>query len=167
MPRGFLYTKNMKLPTHEELLERCKAASLKRRIVRELRYVPSEVTDAEQRDFLVVTNKAGSAGVLLFGDKIVAFEKTARTANRQGRVEAIICDICATWQRGSNSTVVSFVTPKGSVSHLVCGDFNCSLHVRDLTDQSKLSRTQLREHIEPEQRIARLHARLTHILEDF
>lgn len=155
----------MELISKDELAKLCSEQGIKRRIVRELRYVPSEITKPEARDFLVVMNKSGTEGVLIYEGWVVSFERAARRANSSGRVEAIICDICATWQRGSNSASVSFQTQSGSITHLICGDFDCSLHVRDLTDVAKLSRTQLREHADPEHRITRLRDRLRHIIE--
>lgn len=138
------------------------------RLRRELRFVPEEITDWEDRDFLAVTNKQGSEGVLIvpfLGDKAVPFSLQARKPNASGRIEAIICDICATWQRGTHSAVITFIVDKTrSVSFLCCGDLDCSLHVRGKTDDARLSRTQLREQITPESRIARLHERLTSIL---
>lgn len=157
----------MNLPDREELSTILKSARISRRLVRDLRYVPEEITYAELRDFLAVTTKSGKEGVLLYEGAIVPFELSARTANTSGRVEAIICDICATWQRGTNSANLTLkMADNRTVSHLVCADLDCSLHVRDVTAQSKLSRSQLREHITPEGRIARLNQRLTEILED-
>ncbi|HEU4715361.1 MAG TPA: FBP domain-containing protein [Candidatus Saccharimonadales bacterium] len=138
------------------------------RLRRELRFVPEEITDWEYRDFLAVTNKQGSEGVLIvpfLGDKVVPFSLQPRKPGASGRVEAIICDICATWQRGTHSAVITFTIDKSrSVSFLCCGDLECSLHVRGKTADATLSRTQLREQITPEARIARLHGRLTSIL---
>lgn len=152
--------------TKDALIELTLQQGVKRRIVRELRFTPDALTDWQERDFLVACTKSGNEGVLLYEGRVISFERSSRRANTRGRVEAIICDICATWQRGSNSSIVSFHKPKGTVSYLICGDFNCSLHVRDLTDASKLSRSQLREHMSSEQRIARLNNRLSAIVEN-
>lgn len=156
----------MELVSKDELAKICSEQGIKRRIVRELRYVPSEVVSPKSRDFLVVMNKSGTEGVLIYEGRVVSFERAARRANSSGRVEAIICDICATWQRGGNSANVSFHTPQGSITYLICGDFDCSLHVRDLTEAAKVSRTQLREHMTPEQRISRLHERLDRLMQN-
>lgn len=140
---------------------------IKARLKRELRFAPEEIMDWDSRDFIVVMNKAKSEGVLiaeLETGYAVAFRLQKRTANFQGRVEAIICDFCATWQRGSNSVVISFQKERGSVSFLCCGDLLCSLHVREKTPESKLSRTQLRETISTEGKIQRLRNRLEVIL---
>ena len=157
----------MKLPTKLEFELRMKEERISKRLVRDLRYIPEEITHVSERDFLTVTTKSGNEGVLLFNDLVIQFTLGKRRPNAAGRVEAIICDICATWQRGTNSGLLIFKkTSTHTVSHLVCADLDCSLHVRDLTDASKLSRTQLRESITPEGRIARLQDRLAKILKE-
>lgn len=131
--------------------------------------MPEEILDWEDRDFIAVTNKAKSEGVLVAEwDKqyVAVFRLQKRSANFQGRVEAIICDFCATWQRGSNSLIISFQKENGSVSFLCCGDLLCSFHARERTPESKLSRTQLRETISVEGKIKRLRNRLETILQD-
>ena len=141
--------------------------TLRPRLRRDLRFVPERITDWQDRDFLAVTNKQGSEGVLIvpFLDKTVPFLLESRKPNPMGRVEAIICDICATWQRGTYSAVITFiVSPTHSVSFLCCGDLQCSLHVRNKTKAATLARTQLREQITPEARIERLKQRLQGIL---
>lgn len=155
----------MILPTREEFVTTVKDARISRRLVRDLRYVPEEVTHPKQRDFVAVKTKSGKEGVVLYKDMIIPFELSARAANSSGRVEAVICDICATWQRGTNSANLTLKkSDNRTVSHLVCADLDCSLHVRDMTAQSKLSRSQLREHITPEGRVDRLNERLHEIL---
>lgn len=142
---------------------------MKPRLKRELRFVPEEISGWEDRDFIAVMNRAQSEGVLIaeLGERYVApFRLQKRSANSQGRVEAIICDFCATWQRGSNSFVISFQKEKGSVSFLCCGDLLCSFHVREKTLESKLSRMQLRETISVEGKIRRLRNRLQRILQE-
>lgn len=156
----------MNLPNREGFTALVKDARISRRLMRDLRYVPEEISHTELRDFVTVTTKSGKEGVLLYGDMIIPFELSVRATNASGRVEAVICDICATWQRGTNSANLTF--KKGdnrTVSHLVCADLDCSLHVRGLTAVSKVSRTQLRENISSDGRIRRLHERLRSILE--
>lgn len=153
----------VKAITRENLPALLREAAIKPRLTRELRFVPEEITDWEARDFIAVMNKSNTEGVLIaeFDHlRIVPFRLRGRTANSMGRVEAIICDICATWQRGSHSAIISFTKQKGSTSFLCCGDLLCSLHVRDKTAAAKLSRTQLRETISVPGRIERLQARL-------
>lgn len=151
--------------TRDEFTDRLTAAHIKPRLKRDLRFVPEEITDWDQRDFIAVMDKSRQRGVLLFGDHTVPFSLSGRQPNTNGRVEAIICDICATWQRGTHSAVITFQKgDKATVSHLVCADLNCSLHVRGLTSAARLSRAQLREDITPEGRIARLRTRLHSII---
>lgn len=141
------------------------AARIKPRIRRTVRFVPEEVKDWENRDFLAVMDKPRHEGVLIYSDYMVPFSLSTRQPNASGRVEAIICDICATWRRGTESAVITFQkTPTSTVSYLACADLNCSLHVRSLTDAARLSRTQLREDITPEARIERLNKKLQSML---
>ncbi len=144
-----------------------KSSPAKLRLRKILRFVPEEVTNWDLLDFLVVTDKSGREGVLLYGDVVAPFMLHPRTAKSSGRVEAIICDICATWRRGTESATITFQAgERRSVSHLICADLACSLHVRGLTDASVLSRSQLREDITPDARVARLNTRLAAILEN-
>jgi hypothetical protein len=153
--------------TREELTSVLKIANIKSRIKRDIRFVPEEITNWENRDFLAVTNRSRSEGVLIAPLEklyIMPFELQKRVSNKTGRVEAIICDFCATWQRGSNSAIISFQKDKVSVSFLCCADLLCSLHVRSQTTASTLSRVQLRENNSAEDRIRRLGMRLETIL---
>lgn len=159
--------KIMYLLSRHELEIKLKEARVSKRLQRDLRYMPEAVTKPEMRDFLVVSTKSGNEGVLLFGDRIVQFSLDRRRSNSAGRVEAIICDICATWQRGLNSAILTLKKDSSrTVSYLVCGDLECSMHVRGLTAASTLSRTQLREHITPEARVERLQDKLRQIVEE-
>jgi len=151
--------------TREDFTQRMGAATVRPRLVRELRFVPEEITNWEQRDFLAVLTKSKNEGVLLCGDMVVAFMLGKRKPGGSGRVEPIICDLCATWQRGSNSAIITFVrSDKSTISYLCCGDLDCSLHVRGLTIAGKLARTQLREDITPERRIQRLRTKTSAII---
>lgn len=155
----------MRSITREDLDALLKQANIKPRLRRELRFVPEEITHWNERDFLAVLNKSKSEGVLIVPQgeimRVLPFRLQKRTANASGRVEAIICDFCATWQRGSNSAVISIVdSDKSSRSFLCCQDLECSLHVRSLTPASAISRTQLRETMTVDDRVARLKQRL-------
>lgn len=151
--------------TREAFTQRIDAAIIKPRLSRELRFVPEEITNWEQRDFLAVLTKSKNEGVLLYGDHTAAFMLSKRKPGVSGRIEPIICDLCATWQRGSNSATITLVRrDKSTVSYLCCGDLDCSSHVRGLTNAGKLARTQLREDITPERRIQRLHTKTSVIL---
>lgn len=156
----------MKPLSRDEFAVLIKKARIKPRLVRDLRFIPEEISDWEQRDFLAVMTKSGAEGVFIMpGHGVKAFEFHKRVA-KSGRVTPIICEFCSTWQRGSNSAIIAFITKNGSISHLVCADLLCSLHVRDKTTASRLSRAQLREDIEPEGRVRRLQAKLDTILSD-
>lgn len=151
----------------EEFTAFVKNARIKSRLRAILRFVPEEIHGWENRDFLAVTDKSGREGVLLYGDVVAPFMLATRSAKANGRIEAILCDICASWRRGTESATITFQAgDRRTVSHLVCGDLDCSLHVRGLTDTSALSRTQLREDITPEARVTRLHFRLKNILDN-
>lgn len=154
--------------SREELAVLLRAAATKPRLRRELRFVPGEISDWESRDFLTVMNRSQSEGVMIAPLdilRVISFRLDKRAANSSGRVEAVICDICATWQRGTNSAAVTFQKGGSTVSFLCCRDLLCSLHVRGKTPQAQLSRAQLREDITPEARILRLKERLGSILE--
>ena len=149
----------------DELKRRMEIARIKPRVRRTIRFVPEEIKNWAERDFLAVMDKPRHEGVLLYGDYTAPFSLSARQPNASGRVEAIICDVCATWRRGTESAVITFQkTPTSTVSYLVCADLDCSLHVRGLTDAARLSRTQLREDITPEARVERHIARLSVII---
>ncbi len=149
----------------DEFAARLVAARIKLRLRRTLRYVPEEVTDWECRDFLAVTDRARNEGVLLYDSYTLPFTLAPRAQNVHGRVEAIICDICASWRRGTESAVITFSKgDRTTVSYLVCADLDCSLHVRGLTTAATLSRTQVREHIDDDARVDRLRTRLSQII---
>ena len=151
--------------SRDEFAERMATARIKPRLRKILRFVPELVSDWELRDFLVVTDKSGNEGVLLYEDHTVSFTLSPRVAHAGGRVAAVICDICATWRRGPESAVITLQkSDRRSVSYLVCGDLDCSLHVRGATPAGILSRSQIREDITPERRIERLRTRLEAIL---
>lgn len=161
---GFRYImRGMNAISRDKLTELLEGRRIKPRLRRELRFVPEEITDWQNRDFLAIMNRSQSEGVLVAPlDRLytIPFQLRPRTANSAGRVEAIICDFCATWQRGSSSAVISFQKPASSVSFLCCGDLLCSFHVRGKTAQAVLSRTQIREDISPQRRIERLRQKL-------
>jgi hypothetical protein len=160
------YTKKqMKAVTKELLHERLKQNRIGLRLRRELRFIPDATIDWSERDFIAITNKSRSEGVLVTDTKLVPFRLQRRSTGKNGRVAAIICDICATWQRGTYSVTITFPTTRGSVSYLCCDDLLCSLHVRDKTSAATLSRTQLRETNTAEDRVNRLRGRLKKMLE--
>ena len=85
-----------------------------------------------------------------------------------GLSKPIICDFCKTWQTGGRAGSITFHPERrllNSISFLCCLDLNCSLHVRDMTEASKLSRVQLREDVSREYRIERLKDKLALLAE--
>lgn len=149
----------------EQFATLLKQARIKPRIQKILRFVPEEITQWEARDFLRVIDKSGREGVLIVDSTVYPFTLHPRVAKATGQTAAIICDICATWRRGTESAVITFASSdRRSVSFLVCADLDCSLHVRGLTTASTLSRAQLREDISPHARVARLQKRLDAML---
>lgn len=150
--------------TRNQFQELITSAHIRPRLRRELRYVPEEITSWEDRDFLTVTNKQGGEGILIYLSDTLPFSLQPRRQNAAGRIEAIICDICATWQRGTHSASITFQKESGSVSFLVCADLQCSLHVRGKTDASRLSKVQLRENVDTDGKVQRLQDRLRRIV---
>lgn len=155
----------MKQFDRETLIALLKAHRVKPRLIRDIRFVPDEVGYWPEREMLAVFTKSGNEGVLLIEQDgiltVLPFERGKRIVDtRTGRSKPITCDFCKTWQRGSNAATISFPQPGGSKGYLCCADLDCSLHVRDLTPQSALSRTQLYEDIDVPRRIARLQASL-------
>lgn len=149
----------------DDLALRLSTAHVKPRLVRDLKFTPEHITNWESRDFLAIFDKPHHRGVLIFGMQAIPFELSSRQKNANGRVGAVICDFCATWQRGTHSASITFKKgDNATVSHFICADLDCSLHIRNLTAASKMSRTQLREDITTEDRVARLHSRLQTIL---
>ncbi|MNH50548.1 hypothetical protein D3C73_21740 [compost metagenome] len=142
---------------------------IKKKLRSELKFISDRVMDWSERDFVAITDRHRSQGVLIAELNtlhVIPFRFQARKASSMtGRIEAVICDFCSTWQRGSNSAVITFDrSDRSSRSYLCCADLLCSLHVRDLTTQAKLSRTQLREQMTPVRRIERLRANLDRII---
>jgi hypothetical protein len=156
----------MKRYTNSQLEELMKQYAIGKRLRTDLRYNAKAMNWHEQ-DFVVITNKQGSEGVLLSdfnGAEAVQYGLRKRGANSSGRIEAIICDICATWQSGPRSATITFQKDRGSATFLVCADLACSDHVRDKTEAAIISRAQLREHMTTEDRISRLQQNLARIL---
>ncbi len=156
----------MDIITKIQFDEHAAQAKLRKKQREQLRYQPELIDHWSDRDFLAIFDRTGNAGVLIYRENMIPFTFAKRRANSVGRVEAVICDICATWRRGTGSGILTLKkSVNGSVSYLVCADLDCSLHVRGITEASKISRTQLRENIDVEGRVTRLHERLEKILE--
>jgi len=144
---------------------------IKPRLVRELRFVPNEIHDWEERELLAVTTRSGNEGVLLASIErfyVLPYRLSKSITNTQtGRSTPITCDFCYTWQRGGNAGNISFVRPSDEhiITFLCCGDLECSLNVRDMTNAAALSRTQLHEDMTTEQRIERLQSKFKQIID--
>lgn len=155
----------MKAIDVEVLPELLAAHGVTRRLVRELK-LNFDDYDWNEHEFAVVYNRQKSAGVLIFDSVPLEFTITKRKAGTSGRIEPIICDLCRTWRRGSESAMISFKRGGGSVTHLCCATLDCSANVRMQTKAAILSKTQLREQVTPERRIERLVENLQQITHD-
>lgn len=115
------------------------------------------------RELLPIPTKDGKAGILfveVHGEMYgVPYEISPLRDAATGRSKPIICDFCKTWQAGARAGYITFQVKRGTsnvIGFLCCADLQCSLHVRDLTSASKVSRSQLREDITTDRRIERL-----------
>lgn len=150
-------------------------APIRPKIKREVRFTTSVAHIADEDwallELLPISDRAGNQGVLLvqFDERLFAVEYALKRGltSSTGKAQPIICDFCRTWQTGSRAGSVTLQKPgrgQGSITFLCCADLQCSRHVRNLTDAAKTSRSQLREDITNEQRVARLKHRLEEIL---
>lgn len=128
---------------------------ISKRLLKDLRY-SLEGIDWVNEEFITLRNRQGNEGVFLYDSKVLQFSLAKRIARSNGRMEAIICDLCATWQSGPRSAVITFQRAGYTSSFLVCGDLECSKHVRGLTSAAKVSRSQLREQMSTRERVKRL-----------
>ncbi len=150
--------------THETLELMLDEARISRRLKQRI-ILSTAGIDWSVRDFITLRDKSGNEGVMIFESTVTSFTLHKRKAASTGRVASIICDICATWQSGPRSALLTLKRSDHTATFLVCGDLDCSLHVRDMSDASRISRTQLKEHITSEARISRLHKQLSGILQ--
>ena len=149
-------------------------SSIKPRVKREVRFVSSVagMDDSlwQQTEFIPISDRSGNKGVLIieFDNKLYAtsYEISRGITSQTGKAQPIICDFCKTWQTGSRSGSITLQRPgrdTGSIAFLCCADLLCSQHVRNLTSAAKTSRSQLREDLSNEQRVARLSRRLEEV----
>jgi len=160
---------NLDLDRFNQILE---ASTVKPRLKRELRFVTSTApmldNDWLGTEMIAVKDRSGNNGVLIVeidsGMYVLPFSvKSLSVSAATGRAQPVICDLCVTWQSGSRAGSITFIGAKKSssnVAYLCCADLACSKHVRTKTDASKISRAQLREDLDNEQRVARLKLRL-------
>lgn len=152
-------------------------ASVKPRLKSELRFVKSTAgmsdDDWRARELLAITDRSGTKGVLLLAVAdafyILPYEMSAGITSKSGQAQPIVCDFCRTWQSGTCSGSIRL--PKAgrsfdSYGYLCCADLLCSLHVRGLTSAARISRSQLREDLLPEQRVERLATRIEKLVTD-
>jgi len=146
-----------------------KAHHIKPRLQRELRFAP-DIVEWDELEMLAVTTRSANEGVLLIELAellVIPFEiKRKLVDTRTGRSKPITCDFCYTWQKGGNAAAITFGrSDKTSVTFLCCADLACSMHVRNKTPESVLSRTQLHEDMTAEQRIVRLRQKMQTIVD--
>jgi hypothetical protein len=148
---------------------------MKPRLKKELKFVNSIAhlsEDWSDYELIAITDRTGNKGVLVLQPEdalyVTPYELSRRIIDsKTGRGRAIICDFCYTWQPGSNAASITFTHPgtKHLIRFLCCGDLACSQHVRTATKASVVSRTQIREDLSDDDRIARLKTRLTKKIE--
>jgi hypothetical protein len=146
------------------------------KLKRELKFNNSVagLTDEEWElsEMIPIFDRAGNHGVLLVEvvpeeRYIIPFDLTVGLAGSDGRTKPVICDFCRTWRPGSQAGSISFPRDKrsvNSVGFLCCGDLKCSMNVRDRTDAARRSRTQVREDITVEGRVARLRGKIVEVM---
>ncbi len=165
----------MKKITAEQFQALLAEAPIKPRIKREVRFTNSisHLDDEawERTEILPISDRAGNKGVLLLKADdnsvfVASYELSRGITSSTGKAQPIICDFCRTWQTGSRSGSITIDKPgrdTGSIGFLCCADLQCSGHVRNLTSASHTSRSQLREDMTIEQRVARLEGRIQEI----
>ena len=160
---------NLDVERFNQIME---ASTVRPRLKRELRFVTSTAhmsdTDWLDSEMIAIKDRSGNNGVLIVeldsGMYVLPFSsKGLSVSATTGRAQPVICDLCVTWQSGSRAGSITFIGAKkasSNVAYLCCADLACSKHVRTRTDASKISRAQLREDLDNEQRVARLKLRL-------
>jgi hypothetical protein len=159
----------MRTITQSHFNELLQESAIKAKVKTELKFVRSvaDLGDWSIYELVGISDRTGDKGVLLVQPYeelyLVEYAISRRIIDyNTGRGRAIICDFCYTWQPGSNAASITFThaTTKHKVSFLCCGDLLCSRHVRSLTPAALVSRSQLREDMSNEDRVARLKDRL-------
>ncbi len=161
----------MKKITESQMQAILKEGRYNKKVLSELRLGLLETMDWENLDFFTLSDKANQKGLLFYETEdrilIIPYRITRKTPSLDGRNKAVICDICKTWRKGDATGLLNIIDPGNkhrTTGCYTCLDLNCSLHVRDLTPQAMLSRTQLRESITIPNRIARLHQNFDNLL---
>lgn len=160
----------MKSFDREEFSLLLKTQRVKPRLAREVRFVPEGIRGWDDLELLAVSTRSATEGVLLVQTDnlfVLPYELTIGLKDKlSGRSKPITCDFCYTWQQGGNAGRVTFrrKSDDHTFTYLCCADLQCSLHVRGMTAESILARTQLREDLTDEQRIVRLKTKLNRII---
>ena len=169
--RSIIQLKSMKAVTEEQIRDLCRQGNYNKRLVAELRMGVLASTDWLNLDFFTLADKSQRKGLLFYELDgrltATAYAITPKHPRRDGRNMPVICDICKTWRRGGATGLLTMpvaTDKRRTIGCYTCLDLQCSLHARDLTPQALVSRTQLREDMEPEARIARLNRNLQSIL---
>ncbi len=160
--------------SHETFQALMVQASIRPKLRREVRFMQAVASlsdeDWSNTELLAIADRSGNKGVLLLDDGqnvyAAAYEVSRGLVSASGKAQPIICDFCRTWQTGTRSGSVTLTKPvrgSGSVTFLCCADLHCSRHVRNLTSAAKTSRSQLREDMTVDERVARLRGRISEI----
>lgn len=113
-------------------------------------------------EFVPFCDKAQTKGILLFEEsnilKVAKFELKKLKPGLGGVSKPIICDFCFTLQPRPQVSLITFELNREktkTLAHYCCADLQCSLHVRGLTVAALRSKSQIKEDILPEARVAR------------
>lgn len=165
----------MKTLSQEEFANVLQHTTVKLRTKKELKFATSTVLYPKQWsdfEFIAISDRTMDKGILLLQPDDTLFVAEYQLVRRivdsgTGRDRAVICDLCYTWQPGSNAATITFThaTNKHTVGFLCCADLMCSQHVRTATKAAIVSRARLRENMTNEDRIARLKSKLREKIE--
>ncbi len=162
----------MKKISTEDFNSLLNISHLKPRQKKDLRFLASvsSMTDEDwpETEMLAIKDRSSNKGVLLIEVNsmiyLQAFEISKLSpSSMTGRSSSIICDFCMTWQAGTRAGSIVFPSTQQRLSNngfICCLDLNCSSHVRTKTSAAKISRSQVRENLDNELRVARLRHRL-------
>ena len=155
----------MKAISAKKFNELIKKSKLGPRLKKELRFGAStnhlNNQDWAESELVAITTRSGNEGVLLIDSKsktfLAQYSILKNVSDKNGRSKPIICAFCNTWRAGNAGATIGFKKNNNTnVGYLCCSDLRCSDHVRDKTKQALISRTQLQENLNTEQRIERL-----------
>lgn len=156
--------------TRDQLTTLLKDQGIKPRLIKELRFAPETIENWEDLDVLAIPNRSASEGLLLVSIEalyLLPYHLTVGLKDKMtGRTKPAICDFCYTWQAGGHTARITFtrLSDKHTFTYICCSDLRCSLHVRNKTPEAVLSRTNLREDNDIDQRIARLKSNMAAVI---